>query len=255
MPLESVTYIDDLVPAWPPGSDKRRQGDDHLRNIKLAIKNTFPNITGEVTATQDILNGIPANLTATIAAALDHLTPVGLIAMWSGNIASPPTGWAVCNGQTVSGFGVVPDLRDRFVVGAGNTYASNTSGGAVTKTTTTGGGVAAGTTGDHALTVAELPSISPRLYVKTAGDSDSSTVGFGNGSAAGLTAQTVGAGPYGYLSTAPSGGGNNLVEPIGGGQAHTHPIAEIAVHDHTVNVLPPYYAIAYIIKVTAYAAP
>lgn len=53
----------------------------------------------------------------------------GMIAVWSGDAASVPTGWAVCDGQ----YGT-PDLRDRFVVGAGGTLAVGATGGAETHT-------------------------------------------------------------------------------------------------------------------------
>ena len=105
MPLETGTYISDLVPANPLGSDPLAYADDHLRLIKSTLQNTFPNIKGSVTATQENLN---------------NGTPVGLIAMWSG--ISIPAGWALCNGATVArsdGTGNVttPALRDRFLVG------------------------------------------------------------------------------------------------------------------------------------------
>jgi microcystin-dependent protein len=50
--------------------------------------------------------------------------PVGGIIMWSGSVASIPSGWALCNGSNGT-----PDLRNRFVVGAGSTYAVNATGG------------------------------------------------------------------------------------------------------------------------------
>lgn len=37
MALETVTVISDLVAANPPFYDKRKQGDDHIRNIKTAL--------------------------------------------------------------------------------------------------------------------------------------------------------------------------------------------------------------------------
>jgi hypothetical protein len=37
----------------------------------------------------------------------------GMIMLWSGTIATIPSGWALCNGA-----GGTPDLRDRFIVGA-----------------------------------------------------------------------------------------------------------------------------------------
>ncbi len=51
-------------------------------------------------------------------------TPRGLISMWSGAINNIPTGWALCNGANGT-----PDLRNRFIVGAGNTYNIGTKGG------------------------------------------------------------------------------------------------------------------------------
>lgn len=38
MGLESVTKISDLNPLWPLGSDQKLAGDDHIRNIKLALQ-------------------------------------------------------------------------------------------------------------------------------------------------------------------------------------------------------------------------
>lgn len=50
--------------------------------------------------------------------------PVGGIIMWSGSVASIPSGWVLCNGSNGT-----PDLRNRFVVGAGSTYAVDATGG------------------------------------------------------------------------------------------------------------------------------
>lgn len=52
--------------------------------------------------------------------------PAGIITAWKGSIASIPDGWVLCDGGNGS-----PDLRNRFVVGAGDTYAVDDSGGAV----------------------------------------------------------------------------------------------------------------------------
>jgi len=49
---------------------------------------------------------------------------VGMILIWSGSIGSVPSGWALCNGANGT-----PDLRDRFVVAAGSTYAVGQTGG------------------------------------------------------------------------------------------------------------------------------
>ena len=49
-------YIDDLDASLPGATDPLSQADDHLRNIKFALKQTFRNINGSVTSTQEELN-------------------------------------------------------------------------------------------------------------------------------------------------------------------------------------------------------
>lgn len=56
MGLENATYISDLDPANPLGSDPRTSSDDHHRLTKKTLKNTFPNIAGAVTPTHTELN-------------------------------------------------------------------------------------------------------------------------------------------------------------------------------------------------------
>ena len=62
--------------------------------------------------------------TAFVAAAVAGAIPSGGIIIWSGSAAAIPTGWVLCNGSNST-----PDLRDRFVVGAGSTYAVGATGG------------------------------------------------------------------------------------------------------------------------------
>lgn len=57
--------------------------------------------------------------------------PVGAIVLWSGSISSLPSNWTLCDGTDGA-----PDLRDRFVVGAGNSYAVDDTGGAESVTLT-----------------------------------------------------------------------------------------------------------------------
>ena len=66
MGLETSTYVDGLNTANPAATDGLAQADDHIRLIKTVLKNTFPNLTGAVTATQANLNNttaIPSTLT------------------------------------------------------------------------------------------------------------------------------------------------------------------------------------------------
>lgn len=48
----------------------------------------------------------------------------GMIVLWSGSIASIPSGWYLCDGTNST-----PDLRSKFIVGAGSTYAVGNTGG------------------------------------------------------------------------------------------------------------------------------
>jgi len=48
----------------------------------------------------------------------------GMIMMWSGSIASIPTGWALCDGTSGT-----PNLTDRMVIGAGSSYSVDGTGG------------------------------------------------------------------------------------------------------------------------------
>jgi hypothetical protein len=50
--------------------------------------------------------------------------PTGGIIIWSGSTGSVPVGWLLCDGTNGT-----PDLRDRFIIGAGSTYAVNATGG------------------------------------------------------------------------------------------------------------------------------
>lgn len=63
--------------------------------------------------------------------------PIGGIIMWSGSITAIPDKWALCNGANGT-----PDLRNKFVLGAGNSYAVGNIGGEAT----------------HTLSVSEMPS-------------------------------------------------------------------------------------------------
>lgn len=87
----------------------------------LSVAGTLA-VTGALTVGGSAIATYVNNL---ITAAL----PVGAIILWSGSIASIPAGWVLCNGSSST-----PDLRDRFVVGAGSTYAVGSTGGSANAT-------------------------------------------------------------------------------------------------------------------------
>lgn len=85
-------------------------------------------------ATEVLLWGSAAN--RTVDEALQKLSLKGCIVIWSGAANAIPAGWALCNGSNGT-----PDLRDRFVVGAGSSYGVGATGGEER----------------HTLTVSEMP--------------------------------------------------------------------------------------------------
>lgn len=104
-----------------------------------------PTFTGTVTATAFVGDG--SGLTGIVS------IPSGFIGIWSGSAAAIPSGWLLCNGTSGT-----PDLRDRFVVGAGSTYAVGDTGGQNTITAVPAHSHAVGTlvnatTGAHTHTV------------------------------------------------------------------------------------------------------
>ena len=57
------------------------------------------------------------------------IEPRGVVKMWYGEASAVPEGWAICDGTQGT-----PDMRDRFVVGAGGKYALDGMGGAASAT-------------------------------------------------------------------------------------------------------------------------
>jgi hypothetical protein len=120
-PFATYTDVNGLIPNTNPiilGTDGRPPSTIWLEEgyfYKFVLKDS-----DDVTIqTYDNLYGI-------IGAAPSPPTPLptGTIVLWSGSIGSIPAGWALCNGSNGT-----PDLRNRFVVGAGSTYAVNATGG------------------------------------------------------------------------------------------------------------------------------
>jgi microcystin-dependent protein len=212
MALESGTYIDSLVATNPTGTDDRSQGDDHLRLIKSTVLNTFPNITGAVTATQAELN---------LLAGVTSLIPPGLVTMFAGSEAQIPSGWQLCNGSGTTTNGInIPDLRDKFIVGATSTYPINGNGGYLKVSGTV-------TVDNHTLTVDQIPSHTHVQDDRTALVSPN---------------QAPSSDP---TSGSPSGTRGGTTKATGGGQGHNHTASLSTGADSN---LPPYYALAYIIK-------
>jgi microcystin-dependent protein len=154
------------------------------------------------------------------------LIPPGGIIMWSGSIANIPAGWALCNGANGT-----PDLRDRFVVGAGSSYAVGATGGANT-VTLTGGQMPPHTHGFSGTTnsAGNHQHLLPHIQFNApwgVGASISSNRFLETGSGSEVDGLTGPAGAHAHSFSGTTGN-------AGSGQAHEN--------------RPPYYALAYIMK-------
>lgn len=158
------------------------------------------------------------------------LVPTGAILMWSGSIASIPTGWALCDGTNGT-----PNLQDRFIVGAGNTYAVDATGGADSVTLTTNqmpahthgaGTLTTSSAGTHYHTYQATNGATVQINLDDDGGGSNSGLD-NNSSGGGISTRTNDAGAHTHTITGSTGS-------VGGGQSHEN--------------RPPYYALAYIMK-------
>lgn len=150
--------------------------------------------------------------------------PTGGIILWNGAAASVPSGYGLCDGSVYprsdgSGNITSPDLRDAFIIGGGGTYAPGSSGGSKT------------------IVKANLPNYA--LTVMDPGHTHSVTVD-GDGAYLGTAGH-----PMTYSSSA-SGTGLTANSHIVAANAATG--VSVSLGGSGTDYLPPYYALAYIMK-------
>jgi microcystin-dependent protein len=182
-----------------------------------AISSVSPAFTGTPTA-PTAAPGTNTTQLATTAFVLVNGVPSGAIIMWSGSIASIPSGWLLCNGSSGT-----PDLRDRFVVGAGSTYAVAATGGSANAVVVSHTHTYSGTTGDDSPDHSHLSNATGLV---------NNNINF------------VGTGGANYRNA-------NDTQTGGASNRHQHSFsgttASAGVSGTNAN-LPPYYALAYIMK-------
>jgi hypothetical protein len=199
--------------------------------MNLANFSNFVDTSGQIAPT--VLNaavpvskgGTGATTAASARTNLDvaqavYAVPSGGIIMWSGSIATIPTGWLLCNGASGT-----PDLRNRFVIGA---YADSSG---IANTTITGSNTQTGGSKDSIVV----------SHTHTATVTDPTHT------------HTWGQPPTG---PAPQGGGSYNAFSSGGSTAYSTGAAStgISVANSTTGAsgtnanLNPYYALAFIMK-------
>jgi microcystin-dependent protein len=179
--------------------------------------------------------------------------PKGMIMLWSGGVSDQeiPDGWVLCDGRRLSDNTVVPDLRGRFVLGVNpntnkntnlSTYELNSIGGEE----------------QHKLTIEEIPSHLHNFCVGGGGKG----INRGNRD---FTKNDGGIKPYGSVGFSGTSGelnGDIITTPTGntpiyrgsiGGYGDSNcqwdqPSTYSTGGGQKHNIMPPYYTLAYIMK-------
>jgi microcystin-dependent protein len=159
--------------------------------------------------------------------------PIGCILMWSGSVANIPIYWRLCDGNNNT-----PNLMNRFIVGGGGDYDVDNSGGAVDKT----------------LTESNLPSHNHHVNaqsVTAAADGNHRHYWQASRQLAGRDDDNNTA----ELSKGDRAAGDTMTKYTNYAGNHSHTVA-IPSHNTndtgsgaSFNILPPYYALCYIIYV------
>ena len=179
--------------------------------------------------------------------------PSGIITMWSGASDAIPSGWWLCDGQNGT-----PDLRNRFIVGAGSSYGVGNIGGSDTV----------------ALDANQIPSHSHGFSLNASSNGNhthsiNSTTESASASGGKITARSAGSSTSGSTRAGYVGAGNsntgNTLWTLNAGGSHTHSISatttSVGSHTHSVSGSisntgggqahenrPPYYALCFIMK-------
>jgi len=199
---------------------------------------SVPQITVDSKGRVTNLSSIPVNSTLNT---LNLGIPVGTIAMWSGPLNTIPDGWHIADGTN----GTV-DLRNRFVVGAGNTYAPGATGGSADSVLVSHSHTATSTS---TFTGSQLPNHSHGIT--DPGHRHSTPMGFTN-----IDESLHGGGSnrnWGTLQTQPATTGISVNEQTAGtpsGSVSTSTSISTQGSSATNTNLPPYYALYYIQKIT-----
>lgn len=204
----------------------------------------------ELRLTAGSIGEIASQLTTDILAATQ--LPRGIITMWSGATNAVPSGWALCDGNNGT-----PNLKDRFIVGAGQSYGVGNTGGNWTQTPSVwtnaaGTGIqVAGT----AINTSQMPwhthsgSVGSDASIQVQDSIQSSSAG-----------EWLADDSFGSIGWSPSPIRKPLkdfsaslsINGTGGSQPHYHGVTDNG-HAHTaaasaIDVRPPYYALAFIMK-------
>lgn len=184
--------------------------------------------------------------------------PSGCICIWHGSETDIPSGWVLCNGENNT-----PDLRDKFILGAGSSHAVKSSGGEEAVTlieshlpihTHSFSGTAT-SSGSHnhtaSLNLSGLTTNEAGYHTHTYPYYDGNSSPYNDN---GLTENSRNS--AGTRSTSQSGGHTHTISghgtvTINAGGDHMHNITGAignTGNGQPHNNMPPYYALCYIMK-------
>lgn len=106
------------------GDDSEMTPRQKIASVVYAIKAEMAASAATVADASITTDKIAAGAVTVDKLAVGVAVPSGTIVMWSGATTSIPQGWALCDGTNGT-----PDLRNRFIVGAGDEYAVAAIGG------------------------------------------------------------------------------------------------------------------------------
>ncbi|RWX44581.1 hypothetical protein H206_01496 [Candidatus Electrothrix aarhusensis] len=168
--------------------------------------------------------------------------PSGVIVMWSGSISNIPEGWALCNGTQGT-----PNLQGKFIVGTGSGYSVGNTGGTASNNLTHSHTV---NSHNHSITGDAPGTSNPgdhehRIDVDVYSQIGDTTDGADDGS------KDVGSESHGHhlqFNTIKAGGHSHTVNSHshGGKTGNQSPgtNSKLSIQENR----PPYYALAYIMK-------
>jgi|LauGreDrversion4_2_1035121.scaffolds.fasta_scaffold321180_1 hypothetical protein len=181
----------------------------------------------------DVNGTITATNYANTGSGTNGPVPQGGIIMWSGSIATIPTGWALCNGTNGT-----PDLRERFIVGAGGVNTTNPVSGS------TGAYVAATSFGGSNSST-HTHNIDPP---STSSSTDGAHTHTGNTGSSGSNIQKTTT-CCGLDWVARDNHSHSFTTDSGGDHSHTVDISSFNSGAASItDNRPPYYALAFIMK-------
>ena len=199
------------------GTDGRPQTEIWLTygfNYKFVLADSSNNVI----QTYDNIYGI-IGVAATSGSGGAYV-PSGLIAIWSGATGSIPSGWLICDGTNGT-----PDLRNSFVLGAGNSYSVGQTGGSTDAIVVSHTHTATSTSTSTVTDPGHFHTIPVTGPDGRAGGSANYTADWGLGTSNTSTASTG-------ITVATSTSTTNQTAGVSGSNAN----------------MPPYYALAFVMK-------